>query len=385
MATPSLEDLDDLLAHSGEAHVSISLPTHRGGRETEQDGIRLKNLLREAEEELDRLGLRGPEAAAVLEPGYRALEDAGFWRERRDGLALFLAPGWSRILRTPVALEESVVTGERFRIRPLLPALWPDLRFDILALSRHAARLLAATRFTVREVDAPGMPDGVAGLPGEVETERHLQSHVAARRGQNRAGGAVAFHGHGLPRDADEDRLREYFRAVDAAVTGVTRADGAPLVLATVEHFVPLYREVTAHPGVLDEPVPGNPEELADDELHRRAWEIVEPLADRETGERLARYGERAAKGEAVQGVAKSLTSARAARVDTLFVCSGEAVWGRYDADRDRARVHEHRRPGDEDLVDRAAVETLRAGGAVVSLPRERMPAPEPVAALLRY
>ncbi len=385
MKVPSWEDVRTLLTHDGESRVSLSLPTHRGGRETEQDRIRLKNLVRRAEDELGRLGLRGPEAGAVLAPAYRVLDDAGFWRERQDGLALFLAPDWSMIVRTPVALEESIVTGGRFRIRPLLPALWPELRFGILALSRHAARLLDATRFTVREVDAPGMPDGVAGLPGEVETERQLQAHVASRRGESRAGGAVAFHGHGLPRDAEEDRLLEYFRAVDGSVTAVMRHDGAPLVLAAVEHFVPLFREVTTHPWVMEDAVAGNPDELSNEELHRRAWQVVQPVAGREADERLARFDERAAKGDAVHGLTNALRSARAARVETLFLCEDDVVWGRYDAESDRARIHEERRPGDEDLLDRAAAETIRTGGAVISLPRDRMPVREPVAALLRY
>jgi hypothetical protein len=385
MSAPSWEDVRVLLTRSGDGHVSVSLPTHRGGRETEQDRIRLKNLLRTAEEELGRLGLRGPDASAVLEPGLRVLDDAGFWRERRDGLALFLAPGWSRIWWAPVSLEESVATGTRFRIRPLLPALWPDLRFRVLALSRHAARLLDATRFTVREVDVPQMPDGVDGLPGEIETGRHLQTHVAARRGESRAGGALAFHGHGLPRDAEDDRLLEYFRAVDGSVTDAAGTDGAPLVLAAVEHFVPLYREVATHPWVLEDAVTGNPDGLPNEELQRRAWELVAPLVERETDERLARYHERAARGDAVHGLVNALRSARAARVDTLFLSEEDAVWGRYDVENDKARVHDERRPGDEDLLDRAAAETIKTGGAVLSLPRRRMPVPEPVAALLRY
>jgi putative intracellular protease/amidase len=288
-------------------------------------------------------------------------------------------------VRTPVGLEESVTTGSRFRIRALLPALWPDMRFTILALSRHNARLLAATRFTVRALEAPGMPQGVDGLPGIVETERHLQAHVASRRGESRAGGSVAFHGHGHPRDAEDDRLLEYFRAVDAAVTEVVRTDGGPLVLAAVEHFVPIYREVTSHPWIADEAVAGNPEELPDDELRRRAWTVVAPLADRQTDERLSRYAERAAKGEAVHGLTAVLRGAHAARVDTLFLSEDEAVWGRYDDQSGKTRVHPARRAGDEDLLDRAAVETLRSGGAIVGLARERMPSHEPVAALLRY
>jgi len=52
--------------------VSLYMPTHRAGRETEQDPIRYKNLLREAEERLMANGLRSPEVQEMLkEPSTR--------------------------------------------------------------------------------------------------------------------------------------------------------------------------------------------------------------------------------------------------------------------------------------------------------------------------
>jgi len=52
--------------------VSLYMPTHRAGRETEQDPIRYKDLLREAEERLMANGLRSPEVQEMLkEPSTR--------------------------------------------------------------------------------------------------------------------------------------------------------------------------------------------------------------------------------------------------------------------------------------------------------------------------
>lgn len=385
MTAPTWDDVRDLMARSAPNCVSIFMPTHRSGRETEQDPLRLKNLLGQAEEELRALGLRGPDADAVLDPGRTLLQDKAFWQNRQEGLALFFAPGWWRTLATPVALDESIVVSGRFHVRPLLPVLSPDLRFYVLALSRHGARLLAATRFTIEESDVRDLPAGMDDVLDIVETERQLQSHVAARRGSSRAGGSVAFHGHGLGRDAADERLLEYFRAVDRGVAAVVRADDAPLVLAAVEHFLPLYRQVTAVPTVIDAAVPGSPDELADTELHRRAWALVAPLAEREIDERLASYGEHAAKGGAAHSIGSVLRGAQAARVETVFVPIDHAIWGKFDEVNGRARIHESRRTGDEDLLDRAAVETIRNGGNVVSLPKERLPDGGPLAAIMRY
>ena len=385
MSAPTWDDLRDLMARSAPHCVSLFLPTHRSGRETGQDPLRLKNLLGRAEEELRALGLRGPDAGALLGPGRALLQDQAFWQQRQEGLALFFAPGWWRALSTPVVLGESLMVSGRFHVRPLLPALWPDLRFHVLALSRSGARLLTATRFTVAETELHDLPAGMDALLAAVESERQLQAHVAARRGSSRAGGAVAFHGHGLGRDASDERLLEYFRAVDRSVAAAVRADDAPLVLAAVEHFLPLYREVSAVATVIDAAVPGSPDELADAELHERAWALVAPLAERQTEERLARYAEHAAKGGAAHSIQGVLSGAQAARVETLFVPSDHAVWGRFDAAGGRARIHASRRRGDEDLLDRAVVETMRTGGTVVPLAQERLPGGGPLAAIMRY
>src|SRR5665647_36783 len=207
----------------------------------------------------------------------------------------------------------------------------------------------------------------------------------AARRGETRAGGSVAFHGHGLGRDADDERLIEYFRVVDRSVAAAVGTNGVPLVVAAVEHFLPLYRETTALPSVIDGAVQGSPDELSDAELHDRAWPLVAPLAERDIDEQLVRYAEHAAKGGAAHGVEGVLHDAQAARIETLFIPVDDVVWGKFDTPSGKARIHDARRAGDEDLLDRAAVETIRTGGRVLCLPKAGMPDGGPMAAIRRY
>ncbi len=68
--------------------VSIFLPTHRAGTETQHDPIRLKNLLRRAEERLVAKGLCAKEAEDLIEPPRELLSDSVFWRYQSDGLAI---------------------------------------------------------------------------------------------------------------------------------------------------------------------------------------------------------------------------------------------------------------------------------------------------------
>ncbi|MDO8785970.1 MAG: hypothetical protein Q7J12_07100, partial [Syntrophales bacterium] len=119
--------------------------------EIQQNQIRLRNLLREAEEKLLAGGRRPAEVKTSLEPVQGILGNALFWRRQRDGLAIFLTPDIFRFYCLPIDFEELVVLADRFHIKPLLPILRGDERFYLLALSQNEVRLLEGSRHSVRE------------------------------------------------------------------------------------------------------------------------------------------------------------------------------------------------------------------------------------------
>jgi len=82
------------------------MPTHRAGRGTEQDPIRFKNLLREAEERLRAKGLRAPEVQELLKESRRLLQDRGFWQRQSDGLATFFSIDTLHFFRLPMVFKE---------------------------------------------------------------------------------------------------------------------------------------------------------------------------------------------------------------------------------------------------------------------------------------
>lgn len=55
------EKLNDLMQRSGQSLISLYIPTHRIGRDIQQDSIRLKNILAKVRERLETSGLRNPE------------------------------------------------------------------------------------------------------------------------------------------------------------------------------------------------------------------------------------------------------------------------------------------------------------------------------------
>ncbi len=72
-------------------------------------------------------------------------------------------------------------------------------------------------------------------------------------------------------------------------------------------------------------------------------------------------------------------------RIATLFVNPCRLQWGVVDQAQQQIDVHGAFEPGDEDLLEVAAAETLRRGGEVYATDEDEFPGSESVAALFRY
>ena len=57
----------------------------------------------------------------------------------------------------------------------------------------------------------------------------------------------------------------------------VLREEQAPLVVAAVDYLLPIFRQASAYPHLLQRGIEGNPDRLSEKELHDRAWTLVEP------------------------------------------------------------------------------------------------------------
>lgn len=375
-----------LIERRGGPCVSIYMPTHRTGADIQQDPIRLKNLLREAEERLTSDGMRGAEAQQVLEPAEKLLGDEDFWQHQSDGLAVFLASDEFRFYRLPFEFSELAVVTDRFHVKPLLPLLSGDGQFYILALSKNQVRLLLGTRQSVGEVDLENVPTSFAEALGREEREKQIQFHTVARRA------AAIFHGHGgggVDDATHKKDLQRYFKQVDKGLHDLLREKKEPLVLAGVEYLLPIYREANTYPHLLDEWIAGNPDGLSARELHAQAWEILQPHFSRAQEQAASQYREMAGTDRASDDLRRIVPASYQGRIESLFVGVGVQRWGKYDVDSDEVVLHDERQSGDEDLLDFAAVQTLVHAGDVYAVPPDDVPHVDssdgPAAAVFRY
>lgn len=378
-------DLQELLRHQASPCVSIYLPTHRAGREIQQDPTRLKNLLKEAETLLgSRLQLKPVDAEALLAPAADLLIDTSFWRHQQDGLALFLAPDFFRFYQAPLVFEERVTLGSKFQVKQILPLLTHDGAFFVLAISQNEVRLLQGSRDTVSEIPLHDIPTSLDDVLREDATERHLQFHTKTPSG---SGGRFAvFHGHGGGHEVHKERLLPFFRQIDKGIRELIRDQRAPLVLAGVEYLFSFYREINRYPHLMNDGVRGNPEGLSAKELHAAAWRLVEPWFEAKQTLALSAFHEhRNHNGKSVDDLAEILGAVHQGRVETLFVPRGQQCWGEFDAANGTIREVDQPANGEDDLLNTAAVQALLHHGEVFALAPDQMPGSSRLAALLRY
>ena len=364
-------------------HVSLYMPVYPLGFEAQQNPIRLKNMLSQAEEQLTAGGMRRPEALDLLAPAERLPTDGWFWRYQSEGLAIFCSQGLFRRYRLPLRFVELVVTARRFHVKPLLPLLSGDGHFYVLALSQNEIRLLHGSRSSIALVELEDVPESLSEALQWDDPERQLQFHTGAGASAN--GRAAVFHGHGIGTDDAKSNIRRYFEQVAAGIDDILADETAPLVLAGVDYLLPIYRETTSYAHLLDAVITGNPEELSETELHEAAWPLVEPRFAEAEASAAGRYRQLAGTGQVSSDLDEILSAAHHGRVDTLFVALNRQRWGQFDAATQRSRIRAQPQPGDQDLLDLAAVQTLLQGGIVYAVEPEQMPVAADIVAIFRY
>jgi len=381
-------ELEVLAAQYGGPCVSLYMPTHRAGPDVQQDAIRLRNLADQTEEPLAAAGMRTPDIRTLLGP-VRELEVSNtFWQHQADGLAVFVSDALMRCYRLPLRFEELVTVSDRFLTKPLLPALSRDARFFILALSQGSVRLLRGTQYSVAPVTLGDVPRSLDEALRYEDPETHLQWHMG-ERADPRTGHEAMFHGHGfLSADDSKERILRFFHKLDVGICEVLGENRrAPVVLAGVDYLLPIYREASNPPTLVDDAIEGNPDALGHKELYEAAWRIVEPIFTQEREQAAALYERLAGQEDerACADVRDAVIAAYEGRVDTLFVATDVQRWGTY-APED-CRVEEYWEPAADrhNLLDLAAVYTLSNDGEVYAAEAKNVPGPGPLAAILRY
>ncbi|MDP1548116.1 MAG: hypothetical protein Q8L87_19055 [Anaerolineales bacterium] len=385
MESLTLEQIKGLAQQTENPSISIFLPTHRAGQDTQQDPIRFKNLLRDAEKQFLDSGMGPREVSALLEPAQALLGDPYFWSHQYEGLAVFMTSEDFHSYRLPFRVEELLIIAQSYYVKPVLPLFTNNGHYYILAISQDGVRLFEGTRNSVGQIDLPdGTPvnlEEALRLDGRQKT---LQMHTGTS--QSEAGQGM-FHGQGPGEEEQKVWIEQYLNLVDTGLKDIFREQQLPLVLAGVDYLLPIYRKVSEYANIMQKGITGSPEYLRPEELQEQAWPIVEAYFRQETEKTVEQYHQLADTDKATDNVEQIVAAAFNGRVDKLILSIENQIWGAFNPKDGKVTRSSNGQSKKHNLalLDFTAMNTLQNGGTVCALSQDEMPTDSPIAAVFRY
>ena len=357
--------------------VTVLLPACHPGAADLPRAERMKTILRDAAHELERRRYQGL-IDQLLKPLEKLAEDPVSHAGGSDSV-IFVSPGIFRHLRLLAPTQERLIVASHPHITSVLAHLMTQREFYVLAITKKLLRLGRWYDGHCVEVPLP------ADVPRSFEEslvfdrpDHDLQSRSPAGGAYSAQVGPTRF-GTSSERDLVHERLHHYLQIVDRELTGFLK--GAPLVLVGIAQELAAYRSVSKYPRVLSTK-PTSPSHLTWAELGERVQEAVLEARRGEAESVLGELRETARRDHVTSGIREVLEAAREGRVHKLLLENNAEHEGLLGPSfpMDSARLE-----GEQDLINAAAVETIRGHGEVYMLDQGEIGGSGSIAAVLRY
>ena len=370
MAAPLLRELAEVTA---APCVSLYVPLEAGFEQDRRNAVRFQHAVDAAVARLPN-GHREQWRARLItiDPNAVPLHDV-------KTLAIFLGPTLLRTAAVSVALPERAAVSHGFVLRPLALALDFARTYHLLALSVNHVAFFEGDQRGLRPRHLAGLPTSMADALGTELTENQIQVHPAAT-----GGGEIVFHGSGAANDERSLDLERFHRLVARVLTEQLRSSSIPLVLAADTSHQGALRAVLKLTQLAPIGLTGSPDHLSADELHQRAWPLIEDVVLHERQEATTAYESARNHGKATDRLEEIVRAATIGRVRRLWVVSEAQAPGRIDPEGGRI-VLDGAGEDDDALEDLAAVVLRHAGEVIVASEAMPMPTSSEVAAELRY
>lgn len=341
-------DLQQLIGLEEYPAVSIFMPTHIAHPETQQDPIRLKNLLDEARQRLDTEVGKRP-SWPIIDQLDRLAEEID-WRRNQQGLALFASEGFATAVRLPFTVEERVTVDRTFETRELITAYQRTPDYLVLTLAERPSRLFRGDGDQLEEVRAEGFPLTREGAPG---VTRRPDAPQMARS------------------NIREAHLDAYYREVDEALGRVLAGESLPVVVVGAQPVLSGFDDVTRHKDRIIGRIEGSHDEAAAPAIAELAWPEVQRWVEAQQAEAIAALSPARSANRLTTGIDDAWNAARAGRAERLLVEEGY----RQPAKIDRENGSLQLLPPDiiatgprhlDDAVDELAELVIEKGGEVL-------------------
>jgi hypothetical protein len=350
--------------------VTVYLPARQAGASDLPVAPRLRRIARSAAAELVQRHYAEP-LERILDPLEELASDAAM-SAGSPNTVILCSPGGLGRFRIPAPVGERLIVSTHPYITPLLRHL--AVEFYFLSVNPKQVRLGCCGGGEYEEIRLPdSIPSSLMEAGGFDQPDHTLEGRSAAGGSQR-----VRF-GTSQDREKYARYLHDYLRLLDRELAGIL--GGAPLVLVGVAEDLAAYQRAAKYQRIL-EARHTSAAHMPLSEIGRLAREAVREARVCEA-EALAReIREAKQRNHVVRGLREILEAAHEGRIHKLILAEGaesEGLPGPLYA------IEETKLEGKQDLLNAAAVETIRGGGDVLTLNASRMGDLAPAVAVLRY
>jgi len=344
--------------------ITIVVPAHHPGAQEGSRKAQVHGLVRTAAEQLKR-GKLASQAAELLAPLEEIAQESGV-EAGGAGFAIFRSPEYTARYYLPDAPIQKLVIGDYFYLTPFVTDAFALHEFFVLGLSTKQLRLFRYANGECHELPWPAaVPPSLDAAGGFDQPDHDLENRSVSGPS---TGAMKGVHvGTLSDREKFPEYLHHFFEIVDRGLKPTV--DGKPLLLMGVHEEVVAYRRTAKHAHILTTDCLGNIDFLTLPDIAVRAAKACRGHHQLIAERVLADYQEMPDRGRTLADVPAVVQAAGEGRVHRLCVRLDTEVSG----------------PNGEELVNAAVVETLRAGGEVFVLPKNKMPPALLLAAILRY
>jgi hypothetical protein len=366
--TPSIADMQSLINHREPGCVSIYLPTTPLTKDAQGDRIQLRNLTKEALEQLAAIKTHKKVIDAIADEAGDLIDDDEFWKHQANSLAVFISPNWSRTFRLANRLQPCVEVSDRFHLKPLLRAVSFANRAFVLALSENEVKLYEiGADLKPLEVRIDALPKSAAAAVGKSS----INDPSPSGRIQGNEGQKV--------------RLKQYSRQIDAALRPLLSGLNTPLILASTQTVGSIYRSVNSYPHLLSGLIEGNPDKLHTETIDAGARKLLDEHHAGEVAQFRSVFDQRGQKGRSTAQISDAARAATFGAVETLLVDMDHEVHGRVSDEDGKVEYADKESAQNYDILDEIARRVINGGGRVVSVRQSDLPSGAKLAAILRY
>ena len=341
--------------------ITIIATTHRTKPDYLNDGLRLKNLIKEAEDRL--MADTTKRNAKSLVEKLNKLTGEIDHSQNLESLMLFVNDEVAKYTRLPINVEDRVVIDDTFATRDLVRAMRLETHYYILVLSQEKTRLIEAMNDKIiQEI----------GSPFPFENTQYFS--------KNRAAKAIASRQTSL--------MSEYFNQADKKVNDVRKDNPLPVLICGLEENHNEYIKVADKKhSIFDVFLSKNKINDPAHSIVAESWEILKDYLIQKNNERKVELKKAVGENKFLSDTNEIWKGISEGRIQTLFIEQGlfqpavmnddEIVYVSNEERNDIGVI--------DDIYDEMIEANMDFGGDVVFLPKGELTKFNGFGAITRY